>query len=644
MATMRTDLDGNETLGEKNLYYRFKNKLSDDYHVWHNLVLPNTGKEADFIIFHPHDGIWVIEVKDWSIEHIINADNRRVLLKNNKSKENPFYQAWRLWVGVKSGLELKDELKHTDGPHQGNLVMPINYGVAFSNIFSSEIEERDGYEDIFPLKRILAEEFIQGIGYSDKDWENKLRNIRDKVFGFTLSSNQWNIVQSLFGTPVISDISTKQDIGVLDDYQEKLVKYKINKQIIIEGPAGSGKSIVLAKRALYIKKNYPDWDIGVFCFNATMANYLKHILNYEDKYHKITVSDYYDIQSSQYDAILVDEGQDATEVQLISYFSQLKEKSSSFTLFYDLRQSLYTKVELNDKMKEIGFKIENEKELVKQQRSVHVIAALTYYTAFKNLDRDIKDTKNEVLSIANRFFVGFKNTFSSIASGVNRFFAPEIKSSYIIDLKKEVAKRIFLRDFRDNIEMLKNFCMIIKEKVQEENVQYSDFLIIYPHRRHIDYIPTQITSILPNNKIPFRIIDNRKAGYPGVSANFPNFELEFVDDNRRDADLSENVVKAMTVHQSKGLDAKYVAIIGWDGMHENTLKLTEKEKLLNIVYDRIDSDELKYKVFEKVKAIKFEKAKAAELGYVALTRAKLECYIYYANHNKLVEILENVIK
>lgn len=637
MATMRTDLDGTETPGEKDLYYRFKNKLSDDYHVWHSLVLPNTGKEADFIIFHPHDGIWVIEVKDWSIEQIIKADNKRVLLNYNESganRENPFSQAWKLWVGVKNGLESEDELKHTDGPYQGNLLMPINYGVAFSNISSSEIEEHE-YKYVFPLKKTLAKEFIKGTGYSDKDWENKFRNIRDKVFGFTLlTNNQWNIVQSFFGTPVISDIATKQDIGVLDDYQEKLVKYKINKQIIIEGPAGSGKSIVLAKRALYIKKIHPDWEIGVFCFNATMANYLKHILNYEDQFHEITVSDYWDIPSShqkKYDAILIDEGQDAKEDQLIFYFSQLKESSSSFTLFYDLRQSLYTKVELNDKMKEIGFKIENEKELVKQQRSVHVIAALTYYTVCKNLDRNIKDIKIEILSIADRFFVGFKKVFSSIASGVNRFFTPEIKSNNSIDLKNEVVKRIFLRDFGDNIEMLENFCMIIKEKVQEENVQYSDFLIIYPHRKHIQYIPSQIKSVLPNNKIPFRIIDNKKLGYPGSSANFPNFEVEYVDDNRRDADLSENMVKAMTVHQSKGLDAKYVAIIGWDEMYEKIIKLIEKP--LNVVYDRSDSDEKEYKVFEK----------AAELGYVALTRAKEECYIYYANHNKLVEILENVI-
>jgi len=34
----------------------------------------------------------------------------------------------------------------------------------------------------------------------------------------------------------------------------------------------------------------------------------------------------------------------------------------------------------------------------------------------------------------------------------------------------------------------------------------------------------------------------------------------------------------------------------------------------------------------------------AELGYVALTRAKEECYVYYSVRNQLISILEKIKK
>ena len=64
--------------------------------------------------------------------------------------------------------------------------------------------------------------------------------------------------------------------------QQRLTKWQINGQTVIEGPAGSGKSIVLLKRALYIKKQNPDWKIGIICYNTIMANYLKLLFQFEE--------------------------------------------------------------------------------------------------------------------------------------------------------------------------------------------------------------------------------------------------------------------------------------------------------------------------------------------------------------------------
>ena len=70
MALMFTELTGDETEGEKALYYRFRDKLSDEFCLWHNLVIHSKSQEVDFVLFHPSYGIWAIEVKDWAISQI----------------------------------------------------------------------------------------------------------------------------------------------------------------------------------------------------------------------------------------------------------------------------------------------------------------------------------------------------------------------------------------------------------------------------------------------------------------------------------------------------------------------------------------------------------------------------------------------
>ena len=613
MATMRTSLTGNETQGEKQLYFRFRDKLSDDYHVWHNIHLLKARTEVDFIILHPAEGIYVLEVKDWPVEIIMKADASRVYIDKNGRTENlpnPVFQARQNSFAIRNSLINDPRMVHKEGKHKDQLVLPVNFGAVFPNITIQQLIDK-GLDISFPLQYTLDQEFTRGQSYTDQDIEKALGHLRDRKFYPLLGVPQWNAINELLGTPVVIDPISSDLIGVFDENQEMLVKYKIGSQILIEGPAGSGKSLVLIKRALFMQQSHPNWKIGVFCFNVVMANFLKKLLENEDPDSDIIVSHFHGISKAgirkgKLDAVLVDEGQDINIKQLELISNLLVAPDSPITIFYDNRQALYESENIHQMLSECGFQIEYSKELVRQQRSLHIVIALAFYEKIKNPDKAIKDVLAESLSVSERFFKGYSDQTLSVSSGTKRFFSHDQNRPH--NIADELGRRLIVREAHDLNDMLRDFIDFIKEKVEINDAKYSDFLIIYPKRRIHWHYPSAIKKNLSKHKIPFRIVDTGSYDYKGYFANLPDFEIIEEGDNRK-ADLNDNVVKAMTINQSKGIDTKYAAIMGFDG-----LDISEDDRF-----------------------------RAAELGYVGLTRAKEFCMVYCTEKLYPVEVIEEII-
>lgn len=637
MALMYTELSGSETQGEKAFYYKFKNKLSDEYIIWHNYIIQEKSKEIDFIIFHPVFGIWVIEIKDWTIDQIkevslngfeIEKNGKRILYKN------PLTQARKNWAILKEKFELNKSLLHNDGIHKGKLILPINYGVGFYNLYQSDIKNHN-LSQYLPLNKIITAELLKDEAVTEEEWERKLNEMRDVAFNFELSLEQINLIKTILGTSVVFDPINKINIGTLDDYQEKLVKFKIDKQILIEGPAGSGKSLVLLKRAIYIKNQHPDWEVAIICYNALMGNYLRLLSNIEGYDKKIDIYDIYDwvkkyipeinnlwhnvydpeeaisvainnnyLINKKYDALLIDEGQDTTSILIKLYRQMLKEESNSFTFCFDKRQSIYTTGEIIDKLNEYGFKIERERELVKQQRSIIVILALAFYKKMLDPNIDYNNLIQELNRLVERMFYGIKQKFISLMTGIQRFFKSTKTDN--INIKEELINSIILVQTDDYETMIANLIKVINEDIEGENSTYTDWLVIYPTKiiKEVSILNLIINNFEKHN-IPFEeIAKNRQR----IFTENNNINVIIKGDNRRDVNLVADVVKIMTIHSSKGLDAKNVAILCFDAIDETF------------------------------------KDKSAEIGYVALTRAKSKCYIYYQKESPSVKILMETYK
>lgn len=148
---------------------------------------------------------------------------------------------------------------------------------------------------------------------------------------------------------------------------------------IVEGVAGSGKSLVLAARAQSLAREHPEWDIEVVCYNRVLVPYLKRLIgdhpnvsietahawmssrdirqpnfradDFDEQLRdrlEAALDDEVGLMSA--DAVLVDEAQDLTAEMLRLLRSAVRPGRGGMLVVRDLSQSLYLEAtdELND--------------------------------------------------------------------------------------------------------------------------------------------------------------------------------------------------------------------------------------------------------------------------------------------------------
>lgn len=378
---------GRASAGEEQIFKLLKG-LDDDCIVYYEPVVSD--RYPDFVVIIPDLGLLVIEVKGWWPRWIVAADNNNVQINNRGVIENcdhPVWQAKKYKFDIMNCCKADDYLSsllcHVAGEYQGKFKFPFGHVAYLHNINSQQLEEL-GLQAVFPEERVITKDRLES-------WQGLSgQQLRDKLKPFftpfdlrsTLSEQEVNAIRAIIHPEIIIQRGTlaegkdddsmpaESSLKLLDLQQEQHARKIKGGHRIINGVAGSGKTVMLIARGKLLAQRNDEVKVLVLCYNRALASYLRsclsdcpsiQALHFHDwainnngvAWHKgvkdsdfgkklLTVLENGYGESRLYDAILIDEAQDFAPEWFQCVREALKEPDDGdLVIVADGNQGLY---------------------------------------------------------------------------------------------------------------------------------------------------------------------------------------------------------------------------------------------------------------------------------------------------------------
>jgi len=351
------------TIGEYHALKILKD-LSDEYEVYYQPYI--NGYNPDIVVLRKNYGVLILEVKDWQLEHYkIDENNKWSLKKDNTPIKSPIAQ-------VKS---YKNDLYNLSIPSmlQKKIYDEKTYGLVqtaiyFHNATAHKIKE----------KNIKTDKWCPIYGSDNFTLKNiskySLRIYPNKLFDDKLYKEFQRVLK-----PSLHTLEQAQEV-VLSPKQKALAISR-PKQQKIRGVAGSGKTVVLSKRAVNSHIRHGD-KVLILTYNITLRNYIHDNLNrvreefnwnnfHINHFHGFAMSEAinYNIEINglddfnnenifekvknkinKYEAIFIDEIQDYQKSWIRIIKKYFLVANGEFVVFGDEKQNIYgTKLEQDKK-------------------------------------------------------------------------------------------------------------------------------------------------------------------------------------------------------------------------------------------------------------------------------------------------------
>ena len=393
---------GKSTFGEKRLARKIEATLNDNCLCWYDIPVGKSRRYPDFIILNPERGLLFLEVKDWSIQNILHIDKCSVKFQGNdgiKIKSNPFEQVRQSGYSAINQLERDIKLQQDNERYKGKLCVPYSWGVVFSNITRRQLNSAiplEIQEEILPPHQVIcSDEMTESVSkqdFSDRVWKMFRYDFKKPLEPSQIDRIRWHLFPEirinhtqldLFGEETTKEDDFKHAINpeiikVMDIQQELLARSLGEGHRVIHGVAGSGKTLILLYRCIYLAAS-TSAPILVLCYNITLAAKLKSQLAEHGLSNRIEISHFHGwcksqtqkfnlLKSSheeekwsvnvnavlladeqgklplgQYGAILIDEGHDFDSAWLSLITKMVDEKTNALLFMYDDAQSIYKK-------------------------------------------------------------------------------------------------------------------------------------------------------------------------------------------------------------------------------------------------------------------------------------------------------------
>jgi UvrD-like helicase C-terminal domain/Nuclease-related domain/AAA domain len=295
------------TGGEKRLGQSLEDNLGDDYTIWYDVPVGKKNLRPDFTLLHPQRGLLVLEVKDWKIDTIQDANRKSFTIVTDdgvKSVINPLEQARKYVLAIKQLLCQDRDLVQPDGKYAGQLICPYGYGLVLANItrkafIQSELDSiLDEYlvicqDEIKPKDPIALQEKLWGMypyTFDRAVTPQQVDRIRWLMFPeCRLPSKQLALFLAEhpiadpdpdieLDTPVAPTEIPNDLIQIFDLQQETLARSLGDGHRVIHGVAGSGKTMILLYRGNYLASLAPERPILIICYNIALASRLREAI------------------------------------------------------------------------------------------------------------------------------------------------------------------------------------------------------------------------------------------------------------------------------------------------------------------------------------------------------------------------------
>ena len=571
--------------GEKRFAQRLVDKLEDDYLCWYDVPVGARGLHPDFVVLNPRRGLLIVEVKDWKLETIKSADKASVTILTNTGHKvvlNPLEQARHYAQVIADLLERDTQLTvHDEGRFQNRLCFPWGYGVALPNISRKAFEGTDLGEVIEPARVICQDEIFDSV--DAEQFQRRLWDMFTVKFKTVLSLPQidrirWHLFPEIRvrseqlllienpGTPQSVADTLPDLIKVMDLKQEQLARNLGEGHRVIHGVAGSGKTLILGFRCERLAPALQK-PILVLCYNVTLAAKLHSAVTAKNLSDKVSVrtfhswcrdqlvlynvelpangKEFFDevverviaavergqIPRAQYGAVMIDEGHDFKPEWLNLVAQMVDPSTNALLVLFDDAQSIYdSRTKRKFSFSSVGI----------QAQGRTTILRLNY-----------RNTA-EVLSVAYEF--------------AKDFMTPaEAEEDAVPLIRPESAGRRGPLPVLNELPTLQREADFIAQEltaINKEGWPWREMAVLY----RAGFIGEEVTKRL------------RAAGVP----------VQWLGEGsgKRGFNPSEDTVKVMTMHSSKGLEFPVVAIPGLGYMPFGGYDVLDEAKLLYVAMTR----------------------------------------------------------
>ncbi|WP_108672351.1 3'-5' exonuclease [Peribacillus acanthi] len=593
--TVPETIRSSATAGERLLFRTLKSYLPDDYIVYYEPEI--RGKRPDFVIVGPDLGILVLEVKDYTKNTIMMVNHDEWTIVNGKSEQvtvkSPLRQARDYIFHIADALKKDVNLIHHDGPYKFQLKFPYGFGTVFTRCTQQDFVANGLYSVISPQFSLMRDEIDpENESFSEENLMEKLLNmfvtsyrLRNLLSYEDIQSIRYHLFPEVRISAEFKQVVPYQDqillslhdIKTMDLHQENLAKQLGDKNRLIRGVAGSGKTLILSSRAKLLAKENPDWKILILCYNISLSNTIQHMIEHmfeeqrdlfdfdfkdnlvEKKVnHRIEVFNFHawlknclriherqipllleklerqETILPQYDAILIDEAQDFEQDWLLLVSKLLNPSTQSLLLVEDRAQNIY-----------------------KRKRSYVQDTGLNFQGRSKVLTINYRNSA-EIVNFAWDFYQKNSSLKNKV---VSRGFEGEIITPKSTRRKGPEPAIYKANNFKEELLLV---AKQMKKLHELHKIPYDQMLVLYRVKK--DKYTNYIDSILS----------------AFTAEGIPVYWLTENEYSKRSYDKNDGNVKISTIDSSKGLDFQAVFIVG---IHNMPFALEEDvEREVSLLY------------------------------------------------------------